>query len=640
VRRVPSSHHNLALILLLPLLLLTVGFAPGARMDADEALRVASSLPETKDLLSHRGVEASAAYDQTGDSWHVILAYGGSRTQVAELRVADDTGEAENVEIFSPAEALGAREVASTNAKVRQELAKHSSQPFAYANLKDGVWQIYFQVEERGELGGLRDEDTGKKAVAEVGVDDETLQPTYVWTGDQVAWQMARGGYDYGRQANYPYIWWIMGFVFALAFVRTDKVFHIRNLDVLALVGLFLSQNFFKAADVYWAVLLWYPPLLYLLARTLLMGFGYGERVEKTSNFPTPLLLVLGTFAGGFVLSLNLDAGVLDVGYAGVAGGDRILQGVSPYGNMPSDIESGDTYGPLNYLLYIPFIWLFGWSGHFDYLPAAHALTAVSFVGGALAMLFAGWRFAGARGGAALLFAWTVYPYTLYATNQNSNDIVVAAVAAIGLAMATSPLARGATVSAGFAIKLFPLILAPLWMLHDFRRRRVAPVLKFALGGTVVLLLSFWVLFLGGDPVENAKLFYEMTFVVQSTREGPFSIFAQVPALAEVHRLLEVGVILLALLVAVVPTKKRTIRRLAAFSAALIIAFQIVLLHWFYAYIVWFEPFIFVALLLATNHKTALDGARSERQAAVGYAQKGAGGEQPTERKRSSWRAP
>src|SRR3712207_2178219 len=108
-------------------------------MDADEALRVASSLPETKDLLSHRGVEASADYDQTGDSWHVILAYGGSRTQVAELRVADDTGESENVEIFSPAEALGAIEVASTNAKVRQELAQHGSQSSAYADLKDGV---------------------------------------------------------------------------------------------------------------------------------------------------------------------------------------------------------------------------------------------------------------------------------------------------------------------------------------------------------------------------------------------------------------------------------------------------------------------------------------------------------------------
>src|SRR5215203_4251616 len=135
------------------------------------------------------------------------------------------------------------------------------------------------------------------------------------------------------------------------------------------------------------------------------------------------------------------------------------------------------------------------------------------------------------------------------------------AVATIGLPIATSPLARGATVSAGFAIKLFPLILAPLWMLHDFSRQRIAPLLKFALGGAVVLLLSFWVLFLGGDPVENAKLFYERTFVIQSTRESPFSIFAQVPALAAVHWLLEVGVMLLALLVAVVP-RKRTIRRL------------------------------------------------------------------------------
>jgi Glycosyltransferase family 87 len=640
VRWVTSSYHNLALILVLPLLLLMMGFAPGAQMNANEALQVASSLPvpEIKELLSHPGVEASADYNQTSDSWHIILAVGGSRTQVAELWVADDKGEPENVKIFSPAEAVGAIEVAATNAKVRQELAKHSSQPSAYASSNDGQWQIYFEVEERGELGGLRDKNTGKKAVAEVGVDKETLQPTYVWTGDQVAWQMARGGYDYGRQANYPYIWWIMGFIFALAFVRIDKFFHIRNLDVLALVGLFLSQNFFKAADVHWAVLLWYPPLLYLLARTLLMGFGYGERVEKTSNFPTPLLLLLGTFAGGFLLSLNLDSGVLDVGYAGVAGGDRILEGVSPYGNMPSDIGWGDTYGPLNYLLYIPFIWLLGWSGTWDYLPAAHGLTALAFVAGALALLLAGRRYAGTRGGAALLFAWTVFPFTLYATNQNSNDIIVGAVAAIGLATATSPLARGMTVGAGFAIKLFPLILAPLWMLHDFSRRRVAPILKFVLGGTVVLVLSFWVLALGGDPVENAKLFYERTFVVQSTRESPFSIFAQLPVLGALHLPLTAAVVLLALLVAVVP-KKRTIRRLAAFSAALIIAFQLVLLHWFFAYVVWFEPFVFFVLLLATNEQTALDGEKRYRQAAVGYTQKGAGGEQPTEQGVSSRRA-
>jgi len=173
-----------------------------------------------------------------------------------------------------------------------------------------------------------------------------------------------------------------------------------------------------------------------------------------------------------------------------------------------------------------------------------------------------------------------------------------------------------------------------MWALHDFRRQRIAPILKFALGGTVVLLLSFWVLDLGGDPVENAKLVYERTFGIQSTREGPFTIFAQLPALAVLHLPLTVAAIILAFLVAVVP-KKRTIRRLAAFSAALIIAFQLILLHWFYAYIVWFEPFVFLALLLATDEKTPLDGEKNNRRAAVGYTQE-ADGEPPVDRQESS----
>jgi hypothetical protein len=124
--------------------------------------------------------------------------------------------------------------------------------------------------------------------------------------------------------------------------------------------------------------------------------------------------------------------------------------------------------------------------------------------------------------------------------------------------------------------------------------------------------------------VENAKLFYERTFGVQSTRASPFTIYNQIPALAVLHRPLTIATIVLALLVAVVP-RKRTIRRLAGFSAALIIAFELVLLHWFYVYIVWFEPFVFAALLLATNANTALDGERSDRQAAVDHPQEGNG---------------
>jgi glycerol-3-phosphate acyltransferase PlsY len=65
--------------------------------------------------------------------------------------------------------------------------------------------------------------------------------------------------------------------------------------------------------------------------------------------------------------------------------------------------------------------------------------------------------------------------------------------------------------------------------------------------------------------------------------------------------------IFLSILVALVPREK-TLRRLAALSAALVIAFQLTVNYWFYSYITWFEPFVFVSLLLATNHKSALDG--------------------------------
>ncbi len=257
-------------------------------------------------------------------------------------------------------------------------------------------------------------------------------------------------------------------------------------------------------------------------------------------------------------------------------------------------------------------MWLFGWSGEWDYLPAAHAVTAFAFVGGALAMLVAGLRYAGARGAAAMFFAWAVFPYTLYSTNNNTNDVIVAAVMAVGLAAAASPLARGASVAAGFAIKLFPIVLAPLWMLHDGPRRR-ASILDFLLGGMSVVLLTFWVLALEGDPMEGLRIFYEKTLAFQGERETPWSVFAQVPGLRVLQQPLTALAILLAFIVAVFP-RKRTIRRLAALSAALIIAFELTVNYWFYPYVIWFEPFVFLVLLIETNTKTALDSESDQQE--------------------------
>jgi hypothetical protein len=627
MRRLRLGYRQVLFLLLLPLLLPVLGLAPGPQISSDEARQAASSAPEVNEILSQPTVETSAVYDPTNDHWWVVLREEVSQTAVAELTVVDDTQEVSKVEVFPVAETLTYPDISESNAiklalanpEVREELGRHS--PYtSKAEYEDGEWTVHFEVEEGGAVGGYPVEDSDRKEVARIGVDDETWQLNYVWTGDQVGWHMARGeSGSYGKQANYWYVWGPMALIFAFAFWRTNKLFCLRNFDVLALLGFLVSHGFFRAGDSYWAVLLWYPPLLYLFGRTLLMGFGYGERVEKTSNLPTAVLLVLGVLASGLVLGLNLDSRVIDVGYAGVAGADRILDGTLPYGNMPDDVSTGDTYGPLNYLLYIPFMWLFGWSGEWDYLSAAHALTALAYLGGALALLIAGWKYAGRHGGAALLFAWAVFPYTIYSTNNNTNDVIVAAVAAVGLAVAASPTMRGVSVAAGFAIKLFPILLAPLWMLHEGPQSRV-PLLKFILGGVGTALLTFWVFALDGDPVGSIELFYEKTLAFQSTRETPWSIFAQVAGLKVLQQLLLAGVILLAFVVAVFPQKK-TIRRLAALSAALVIAFEITVNYWFYPYVTWFEPFVFLALLVATNEKTALDG-ESYRQSAVSDHQK------------------
>src|SRR5205807_7605049 len=94
---------------------------------------------------------------------------------------------------------------------------------------------------------------------------------------------------------------------------------------------------------------------------------------------PARWLALSAVFLIGFRIGLNVtDSNVIDVGYAGVIGAQRIVHGKALYGSYPSDNEHGDTYGPVNYEAYVPFEQVFGWSGHWDALPAVHA-AAIAF---------------------------------------------------------------------------------------------------------------------------------------------------------------------------------------------------------------------------------------------------------------------
>ena len=58
-------------------------------------------------------------------------------------------------------------------------------------------------------------------------------------------------------------------------------------------------------------------------------------------------------FLIAFRVALNIaDSGVIDVGYAGVVGADKITDGEPIYGDdtFPDDNRTGDTYGPVELL--------------------------------------------------------------------------------------------------------------------------------------------------------------------------------------------------------------------------------------------------------------------------------------------------
>ena len=206
------------------------------------------------------------------------------------------------------------------------------------------------------------------------------------------------------------------------------------------LLSFSVSLAFFNHAHIYGSVPAVYPPLLYLLARMLALmarprARADGEAPNSSRGgrglrllVPASWLAIAVVFLIGFRIALNVtDSNVVDVGYAGVIGAERIVDGKPMYGGWPSDNEHGDTYGPVNYEAYVPFQQVFGWSGTWDDLPAAHA-AAIFFDLLAVGLLFLiGRRMRGPTLGVALAYAWVSYPFTLFALESNSNDTLVGA---------------------------------------------------------------------------------------------------------------------------------------------------------------------------------------------------------------------
>jgi hypothetical protein len=465
--------------------------------------------------------------------------------------------------------------------------------------------------------------------IAEGKVDDASGVVTEAWTGPQVAWKMARGysGAFGGVKINSPWLWGTLCVVFFLGLADLRRPLSLRNLDLVMLLSPTASLWFFNHGDVFTAVPLFYPALVWVIARGIQIGIT-GRGSPSRPVWPTWILLAATVFLVGFRIGLNVEASnVIDVGYSGVVGAERIVHGQAPWGNFPiegslkacgpadaageireriqangrceSANPQGDTYGPAAYEGYIPGYLLFGWSGKWDTLPAAH-FTSIAF--DLLCMLglwLVGRRFGGLQLGAALAFAWAAYPFTQYASNSNTNDALLPAFLIWGFWLVSSPASRGALAALSGWTKFASLVVAPLWLTYPGRR----PSRRFAAGFALATLAAFSIVLLEPNPLHELRLFWDRSVRWQVGRDAPWSLWdwgqyhaRGLPDLHLVQRAFQALLVAGAVAAAFVPRTKSPLQ-LAALTAALLAGFELVLTYWLYTYIPWFFGFAAIALL-------------------------------------------
>ena len=289
-----------------------------------------------------------------------------------------------------------------------------------------GRWQVSFFRGDKEVVAGRR-WTTAPAPCSSSG-------PATRWPG---GWRAATPG-AFGRKLNAPYVW--LPLVPAVPRARSStsrRPFRLLHLDLLVLlVASAVSHVFFNRGEIGISVPLVYPVLLYLLARMLVAGFrprGRGRGPARAARADRAAGRRRWCSWSAFRVALNMvDSNVIDVGYAGVIGADRIVDGDPLYGDgfsagrrarrhlrageLPASTCRSSRRCP--------------WSGRWDDLPAAHGAAIAFDLLTLRGLLLLGRRLrAGPEGrmlGVALAYAWAAYPYTLFALETNSNDTLVA----------------------------------------------------------------------------------------------------------------------------------------------------------------------------------------------------------------------
>ena len=233
--------------------------------------------------------------------------------------------------------------------------------------------------------------------------------------------------------------------------------------------------------------------------------------------------------------SLNVTNGnVIDVGYAGVIGADRLLHGDALYGGFPADNAAGDTYGPLAYLAYVPVRAARGRGAAPGMTcpprtpPPSRSTSRASPGCGSPAARLGGrrWRCCSPTSGLAC-------PFTLLVANSGANDALVAALVLAAFLCLGRPAARGALAVAAGLTKFAPLALVPLFVALPARRACAARWRPSRRGRGRARPR--------GARAGGLERFWDRTLGFQADRASPFSIWGLYGGLDWLQAALTVG---------------------------------------------------------------------------------------------------
>ena len=459
------------------------------------------------------------------------------------------------------------------------------------ATYGDDRWQVEFRLD-----GDMK---------AEVHVDDRSASVAESWSGDKAQWRGARGSKalhderETGALTNATWVWILLSILFVLPFIDRRRPFRLLHFDLAALLALAVSHVFLDHGRVGWAVALGWPVLVLLAVRYSRLALRREQRPGDGPLVPHAprWLLVAGIVA---LLALRAAANIVDtepndVAFAGAGGADRIEHGLDVYtrGGLHYD-----TYGPVNYLLYVPFEQVFPLHGIGDPdLWSAHAAAITFDLLTALGLVLLGMRLRrgppGTLLGLALAYAWTAFPYSWYALSWNTNDSAVSMLLVLAVVALGVPLLAGALLGMAAMTKFSPVVAAGAMFRYVQARGGAARAALFT-GAAVVVSVATLVPLL---PDGGLREFWDATIGFQLGRESPFSPWGQVDWLGPLEVVAKLA--LVALFAASLLQRGPIDRvRVCAWIAALLLTLQLGLSYWTETYVVWFAPFALAAVFV------------------------------------------